>query len=100
MKPMPMTPAPLSRRQLLHSLGAGFGTLVLSDLLHAEQERAAGRVAAHFAPRAKHVIFLFMSGGPSHLDLFDPKPLIKKYEGQRPSTVDLRTERVTAGLLP
>jgi hypothetical protein len=41
-----------------------------------------------------------MSGGPSHLDLFDPKPLIKQYEGQRPASVDLRTERVTRGLMP
>lgn len=92
---------PLSRRQLLQSLGAGFGGLALADLLYADEMRAAnGRPATHFAPRAKHVIFLFMSGGPSHIDLFDPKPLIKKYEGQRPGSVDLRTERVTGGLLP
>ena len=86
----------LSRRNFVQSLGAGFGGLVLADLLQAED----GPAAAHSVARAKHVIFLFMSGGPSHLDLFDPKPLIKKYEGQRPADVDLRTERVTKGLLP
>ena len=41
-----------------------------------------------------------MAGGPSQLDMFDPKPALLKYEGQRPSSVDLRTERQTAGLLP
>ena len=51
-------------------------------------------------PKAKHVIFLFMTGGPSQLDMFDPKPLLSKYAGQRPPSVDMRTERVTGGLLP
>ena len=41
--------------------------------------------APHFEPKAKAVIHLFMSGGPSQLDLFDPKPLLQKYEGQPPS---------------
>lgn len=54
----------------------------------------------HFPAKAKHVIFLFMTGGPSQMDMFDPKPALSKYAGQRPSTVDLRTERVTGGLLP
>jgi hypothetical protein len=87
-------PTGFSRRRLLQTLGAGFGSLVLSDLLQAESP------AASLAARARHVIFLFMSGGPSHIDLFDPKPLIKKYAGQRPESVALRTERVTGGLLP
>jgi hypothetical protein len=52
------------------------------------------------APRAKRVIFLFMNGGPSHPDLFDPKPALKKYSVQRPDAVDIRTERKTGGLLP
>jgi hypothetical protein len=54
----------------------------------------------HFAPKARHVIFLFMTGGPSHMDMFDPKPDLLKYQGQRPDSVDLRTERMTGGLLP
>ncbi len=41
-----------------------------------------------------------MNGGPSHLDLFDPKPALKEYAGQRPGSVDIRTERKTGGLLP
>jgi hypothetical protein len=43
---------------------------------------------------------MFMSGGPSHVDMLDPKPAIEKYQGQRPGSVDLRTERKTGGLLP
>ena len=54
----------------------------------------------HFSPRAKRVIQLFMNGGPYPGDLFDPKPLVGKYAGQRPESVNLRTERKTAGLLP
>jgi len=86
-----MTP---TRRKFVHDLCAGFGGFALADLLGAAPR------GPHFAPKAKHVIFLFMAGGPSHMDLFDPKPALLKYQGQRPSSVDLRTERVTGGLLP
>lgn len=89
-----------SRRQALGTIGAGFGSLALADLLHTQQALAAGAAPGHFAPQAKSVIFLFMSGGPSHIDMFDHKPAIREYEGQRPAAVDLRTERVTRGLLP
>ena len=51
----------------------------------------------HFAPRAKHNIFLFLPGGPSHMDMFDPKPALAKFAGQRPDSVNLRTERTTGG---
>ncbi len=88
----------LSRRQLLGTVGAGFGTLALADLLRAEQTTSS--VVTPHTAKAKHVIFLFMAGGPSHIDLFDPKPSLKKFAGQRPSGADLRTERVTGGLLP
>ena len=87
-----------SRRQAISSLAGGFGGLALASLLQAEESPLAGQ--PHFAPRAKRVIFLFMAGGPSHLDLFDPKPEIARHAGQRPGNVDLRTERVTGGLLP
>ena len=51
--------------------------------------------------KAKHNnILLFLPGGPSQVDLFDPKPALKKYAGQRPNSVNLRTERTTGGLLP
>jgi len=83
-----------NRRQFFQSMTAGFGGFALADLL------GAAPTGPHFAPKAKHVIFLFMAGGPSQMDLFDPKPALLKYQGQRPSSVDLRTERVTGGLLP
>jgi Protein of unknown function (DUF1501) len=53
-----------------------------------------------FPAKAKHNIVLFMPGGPSQLDLFDPKPALEKYAGQRPPAANLRTERTTGGLLP
>ena len=67
----------LSRRDMLARSANGFGLLALAGLL--------GRPAAaapHFAPRAKRVIFLFMHGGPSQVDTFDPKPLLARYDGQ------------------
>jgi len=87
-----------TRRRALGALAGGFGGLVLADLLHAEARGST--TSPHFAPRAKSVIFIFLAGGPSHVDLFDPKPAIAKFAGQRPADVALRTERVTGGLLP
>ena len=75
-------------------------------MLSEEQLRAATSDGAaapkfpNFPAKAKHNIVLFMVGGPSQLDMFDPKPALLKYQGQRPSSVDLRTERTTGGLLP
>src|SRR5688572_3982290 len=67
----------LSRRQMLQRMCAGFGYLGLTSLLgskaFAAGEAGAGSIP-HFAPRAKRVVFLFMNGGPSHIDTFDPKP--------------------------
>jgi hypothetical protein len=45
---------------------------------------ASSPIGPHFATKAKHVIFLFMTGWPSHMDMFDPKPDLLKYQGQRP----------------
>ncbi len=86
-----------TRRQWLQSAAGGFFGLVLADLLRGDSARER---RPHFAPRAKQVIFLFMAGGPSHIDLFDPKPALRRYEGQRPAGTELRTERLTGGLLP
>src|SRR5262245_11443915 len=75
---------PLSRRQWLAQLGAGFGTLAWSAML-AEESSAADPLALrppHFRPKVKRVIMLFMFGGPSHLDTFDPKPLLARDSGQ------------------
>ena len=80
-----------SRRQLLQNCGAGFGAIALNDLLartaSAGQNPSAGSNPllsrpGHFPARAKRVIFLFMHGGPSHVDTFDYKPLLAKHDGQ------------------
>lgn len=76
-----MTPADISRRQLLRSSALGFGTIALSHLLHSEAF-AQTTNAPHFAPRAKSVIMLMQNGGPSQMDLFDPKPALARLEGQ------------------
>ncbi len=81
---------PGSRREFLQCAGAGFGGLALAALL-ARDAGSAPRCAAtnplaprppHFPTRARSVIFCFMDGGPSHLDLFDPKPQLKKLAGK------------------
>jgi hypothetical protein len=66
---------------MLTQAGAGFGALALSSLL-ADQASAAARPPQHL-PRAKSVIFLFMEGGPSSIDTFDPKPALDKLNGQK-----------------
>jgi Protein of unknown function (DUF1501) len=73
-----------SRRQMLTSAGAGFGALALSALCGDKLMNSAhgAERKPHFAPRAKRVIFLFMEGGPSHIDLFDPKPALEKLQGK------------------
>lgn len=72
---------PLTRREFLQNSSAGFGWLALSGLL-AETSAAAQRPVASPFARAKSVIFCFMDGGPSHVDTFDPKPMLKKHEGK------------------
>lgn len=88
----PLTnPWTVDRREMLQRCGAGFGMLGLAAVL-GDETRAAGlrgKLAGpltprqpHFTPRAKRVIFLFMNGGPSHVDTFDPKPELKKQAGK------------------
>jgi hypothetical protein len=82
---------PLNRRDFLGRFAMGLGGVALSSLFHRDAG-AADRVdknpfkgilpAPHFAPRAKRIIYLFMSGGPSQLDLFDYKPMLNKMNGQ------------------
>jgi len=82
---------PTTRRQFLTRSGAGFGAVALAGLLadstvaSSAHESTANPLAAkppHFKPTAKSVIFLFMEGGPSHMDLFDPKPLLNELAGK------------------
>src|SRR5690242_6698351 len=82
----------LSRRDMLRQAGTGFGALALSSLLAKDLSATSPtpdpRLATastrppHLPPKAKSVIFLFMEGGPSHLDTFDPKPDLEKLAGQ------------------
>jgi hypothetical protein len=96
----------MTRRDLLKLMGRGTGTLGLAAVVGQEALRAAtsdplAPKVPHHAPRAKRLIHLFMNGGPSQVDTFDPKPSLKKYEGQRPAAVNnLSTERKTFNLLP
>jgi hypothetical protein len=100
----------LSRREVLCKIGGGFGALGLASLfaenglLANEAWRPTGNPLAsrapHFSPRAKRVIFLFMNGGPSHVDTFDPKPALNKSDGQPlPSSFNLKTNRKSSGKL-
>ena len=105
---------PLTRRKMLRRIGAGFGTLGLAGLMDQTGQIAASADTVrgaqtspvtpkptHFPAKAKHVIQLFMPGGPSHVDTFDYKPDIRKFAGQRPKLVDRRTLRnIRNGLMP
>ena len=71
----------LSRRELLKVSSTGFGSLALASMLQASTDPMAVK-APHFKPRAKRVIFLFMHGGPSQVDTFDYKPLLKRDHGK------------------
>jgi len=76
-----------SRRSFLRDCVGGIGTIALANLLAAEGRGAAagamtGVKPPHFAPKAKNVIFLFMEGAPSQMDLFDPKPELQRWNGK------------------
>ena len=69
-----------SRRNVLRTAANGFGAVAAEWLL--QRDAKAASLLPHFAPKAKSVIFLFMVGAPSSIDLYDPKPALKKFEGQ------------------
>jgi hypothetical protein len=99
-------PRALTRRDVLLRAANGFGALALQSLL-VKDGIAKPRVnplapkAPHFEAKAKSVIFLFMVGGPSHIDTFDPKPLLKKFEGQPlPESVGRPKSQFTDGSTP
>jgi hypothetical protein len=86
----------LTRRDFLRKAGGGFGLLALASILDRQgllgAEPAPGQIVnplaskrPHFAPRAKSVIWLFMEGGPSAVDTFDPKPELTKFHGRQPA---------------
>ena len=90
----------MTRRHMLCQIGGGFGALGLATMLAGDgllRADEAAKASSPLAPkppmfkaRAKRVIFLFMNGGPSQVDTFDPKPALDKYKGQRPKAPPCR----------
>lgn len=94
----------LTRRELLTRCGMGMPALGLASLLSESGSLSAAQrplqaKPAHFPAKAKRVIHLFMNGGPSHVDTFDPKPKLKQYAGKE-IPINLRTERKTGAAYP
>ena len=102
---------PLSRREMLARCGVGIGTVALAGVMADDSRGEDGRDkpgrspdplaprAPHFATKAKHVVHLFMNGGPSQVDTFDPKPELNRYHGKPIPTGNLRTERKTGAAM-
>ena len=98
-----------SRRQILRTMGTGFGMAGLAGILNASQKAGKNILsgvgapmapkAPHFTASAKHIVFLFLNGGPSQVDTFDPKPMLQKLSGQPIPSGNLKTERKTGNLL-
>lgn len=102
-----------NRRDMLRRTGTGFGMLGLAGLLADAGELGSATAAVpgagqvnplapkkpHFAAKARRVVHLFMNGGPSQVDTFDEKPLLKKYHGKPLPTNNLRTERKTGAAM-
>jgi hypothetical protein len=97
----------ITRRQMLQHAGTGLGLLGLAALLGEANDTTppdprnplAPR-PPHFAAKAKHVIHVYLNGGPSQVDTFDPKPLLQRYAGQALPAGNLTTERPTGNALP
>src|SRR5579872_2224803 len=98
-----------SRRDVLAKTGTGLGMLGLVGLLGDAGALGSSAQASelsqapkqpHFGGRAKHVIHIYLNGGPSQVDTFDPKPALTRYAGQRLPTGNLSTERPTGAALP
>src|SRR6267142_3534068 len=99
------SPRPITRREALCKMGAGFGMLSFASLVGESLAQAAEGPAPwmiqdpRFKPRAKHVIFLFLNGGLSQVDSFDPKPMLAKYHGQPYPGDSIKTEQKTGNLM-
>jgi len=103
---MDLIGASISRRDLLRCTGTGLGWLALPGLLQAESASDSARTtnplaarSPHFAPRAKHVIHIYLNGGPSQVDTWDPKPELTKWGGKKLPVGNLTTERETGTAL-
>ncbi len=89
-----------SRRRFLQRSGMGVGALALTDILRKESSASASGQLTHFPGKAKHVIHIFLNGGMSQVDTFDPKPELTKRAGQMLPFENLKTERKTGVALP
>jgi hypothetical protein len=86
---------PMTRRDLLSQAAHGFGAVALSTMLArdgviaapGDSARSLAPLTTHFPATAKNIIFLYMDGGPSQVDTFDPKPMLEKYDGRAPHEV-------------
>src|SRR5437868_438368 len=87
----------LTRRTFFKRTSAGLGSVALASLLNPDlfAATAADTRLPHFAPKAKRVIYLFMSGGPSHIDLFDHKPKLRAQHGKELPASVRGQQRVT-----
>lgn len=99
----------ITRREALCRMGSGFGMMAFANLIGEDlalaqqsstlQSSRSPKGGLHHPARAKHVIFLFMNGGLSQVDSFDPKPMLDKYHGQPLPGGEIKTERKTGALM-
>ena len=91
----------MQRREFLETIGAGFGMYGLAGLLEGATSTSNPLAvrAPHFPAKAKRIIYLFLNGGPSQVDTFDPKPMLAKYHGKPMPAGNLKTERKTGNLM-
>src|SRR5438105_10845274 len=103
-----LAPRLLSRRQMLQQMGTGLGLIGLAALLGEAGLAPAANAAPvnplapklpHFSPRARRIIHIYLNGGPSHLDTFDPKPALAKWADKPIPTGNLTTERPLGSVL-
>src|SRR5664279_1474194 len=100
-------PTITTRREVLARLGGGFGGLALAALMGEARGESASLPSRfdvlprlpHAPAKAKSVIQLFMHGGPSHMDLFDPKPMLAKHDGKPAPAEVADDEKLTGNLL-
>ncbi|HWC97506.1 MAG TPA: DUF1501 domain-containing protein [Candidatus Sulfopaludibacter sp.] len=97
---------PVTRREALRRVGSGFGMMAFAGMVGQSLARAGvgaeasgGAATLEYPQKVKRVIFLFMNGGLSHVDSFDPKPMLEKYDGQPLPGGTIKTERRTGELM-
>ena len=89
----------MTRREAIKLMGAGFGAVGLAQVLHAKEGSPLAPRAPHFPAKAKNVIFLYLNGGLSHVDTFDPKPALAKMDGKPLPGPKIKTDSATGGLM-